>query len=72
MIGGEGLTHDGNATLSRHLHNAITKEHPDGAYVTKETRDSPRKIDLATAAIVAYERAMWHAGQTVTPLMAWA
>ena len=71
VISGEGLTHDGNVLLARHLHNAVTKEHPDGAYIVKETRDSPRKIDLATAATVAYERAMWHSTQSSTPLMAW-
>lgn len=72
VISGEGLTHDGDPSLSRHLHNAIVKEHPDGAYIVKETRDSPRRINLAMAAVVAYERAMWHASNTSEPLMAWA
>lgn len=31
------------------------------AVVTKDAADSPRKIDTAVAAIVAYERATWHA-----------
>lgn len=62
VVNGEGLTHDGNPVLSRHLHNAVVKETRDGAYITKEHRDSPRKIDLAVAAVMAYDRAMWHSG----------
>lgn len=51
------LEHDGNPALARHLHNAVLKETSDGAYITKDGRNSPRKIDLAVAAVVAYERA---------------
>ncbi len=51
------LTHDGNPDLARHLANAVVKETPDGAYITKPGRDSPKKIDLAVAAVVAYDRA---------------
>lgn len=54
------LSHDGDAALQRHLSNATVKETPDGAYITKEGRKSPRKIDLAYAAVIAYSRAMWH------------
>lgn len=60
------LTHDGNTDLSRHLSNAVVKETPDGAYITKDGRWSPRKIDLAVAAVMAYERAMLRA--TIKPL----
>lgn len=48
------LTHDGDADLSRHLANAVTRETPDGAYVTKEGRHSPLKVDLAIAAVLAW------------------
>lgn len=73
VVAGVGLSHDGDPRLSRHLHNAITKEHHDGAYIAKENRDSPRKIDLAVAAVLAYDRAMWHAEQAAKePLVAWA
>lgn len=48
------ITHDGSEALARHLANAIVKETPDGAYITKDRRDSPRKIDLAVAAIMAH------------------
>jgi phage terminase large subunit-like protein len=52
------LTHDGNQDLARHLANAVTKETKDGAYITKDGRDSPRKIDLAVAAVIAFDRAL--------------
>lgn len=42
--------------------------------MTKDAADSPRKIDCAVAAVVAYDRAMWHAAnsQPTEPLVAWA
>lgn len=55
----ESLTHDGDKRLARHLANAVVKETMDGAYITKDGRNSPRKIDLAIAAVVAFERATW-------------
>jgi phage terminase large subunit-like protein len=60
VTSGQDLTHDGNEVLARHLHNATLKETVDGAYIVKEGRDSVRRINLATAAVIAYERAMWH------------
>jgi len=58
-----GLSHDGDRGLARHLANATVKETPDGAFITKDGRNSPRKIDLAYAAVIAYSRAMHHAQQ---------
>ncbi len=55
-----GLTHDGDPRLARHLANAKLKETPEGAYIVKDGRNSPRKIDLAVAAVIAYDRASWH------------
>lgn len=51
------LTHDGDRRLARHIANARTKETADGAYITKDGRNSPRKIDLAVAAVIAHDRA---------------
>jgi phage terminase large subunit-like protein len=48
-----GLTHDGDARLLRHTANAITKTDSRGVRITKDYRDSPRKIDLTMAAIIA-------------------
>jgi phage terminase large subunit-like protein len=63
----ETMTHDGNPRLAVHVANAVTKETPDGAYITKEYRNSPRKIDAATATVIAYDRAvtLYEQGQSV-------
>jgi phage terminase large subunit-like protein len=52
----KAVTHDGNPRLAAHMANAVTKETPDGAYITKEDRHSSRKIDLAVAAVIAFGR----------------
>jgi phage terminase large subunit-like protein len=52
------LTHDGSADLTRHLANAVVKETADGAYITKDGRHSIHKIDLAWAAVTAYQGAL--------------
>ena len=59
----EGLTHDGHPGLARHVGNAVLKETSSGAYITKEDKASPRKIDAAIAAVIAYNRAAYHAQQ---------
>lgn len=51
------VTHDGDRRLARHLANAIVKISRDGKYITKDHPDSPRKIDLAVAAVVAHDQA---------------
>lgn len=55
------LTHDDDPRLARHLRNAVTKRTRGGDVITKESLDSPRKIDIAIAAVVAFDRACWHA-----------
>lgn len=51
-------THDGNPIWSRHLENAVVKETPDGAFITKDGRNSPRKIDLAVAGVMGLQELM--------------
>jgi phage terminase large subunit-like protein len=51
------LTHDGNERLAAHLADAVVRERPDGAVITKVDRNSPKKIDAAVAAVLAYGRA---------------
>jgi phage terminase large subunit-like protein len=51
------VTHDGNPRLAAHLANAIVRERPEGALITKEDRHSLKKIDLAIAAVLAFGRA---------------
>lgn len=53
----QALTHDGDPRLSRHVANAVVQSSPQGDYITKADKDSPAKIDLAVAAIIAYSRA---------------
>jgi phage terminase large subunit-like protein len=66
-----GLTHDGDERLARHLANARLRETRDGAYIVKDGRMSPRKIDLAVAAVIAFDRAAWHAQHTPEPVIRW-
>jgi phage terminase large subunit-like protein len=66
------LTHDGDPRLARHLGNAVVKETKDGAYITKDGRNSPRKIDLAVAAVVGFSRALELGSASDEPLFAFA
>lgn len=54
------LSHDGHPVLAEHMSNAVAKPTAMGDLIAKDKRNSPRKIDSAVAAIVAYDRAMWH------------
>jgi phage terminase large subunit-like protein len=56
----DGLTHDGHPGLARHVSNAVLKETAQGAYITKEDKASPKKIDAAIASVIAWNRARWH------------
>lgn len=49
------LLHDGNTDLARHVGNARRKETRSGVLIRKDRPKSPRKIDLAMAAVLAYE-----------------
>lgn len=54
------LSHDGDERLSLHISNAVAKSTPMGDLISKDKRNSNKKIDSAVAAIVAYDRAAWH------------
>ena len=56
----EGLSHDGHPGLARHIDNAVLKETAQGAFITKEDKSSPKKIDAAIGAVIAYNRGRWH------------
>ena len=51
------LTHSGHPDLTRHVLNATVKADSRGVRLSKEHRDSARKIDCAVAAVMAYARA---------------
>lgn len=54
------VTHDGDTRMAAHIAHCVAKPTPQGDLVSKDKRGSPRKIDAAVAAIVAYDRAAWH------------
>ena len=62
------MTHDGDPRLTRHVLNARARETRHGRVITKDHRDSPRRIDAAVAAVVAFERAQVEEA----PPMVWA
>lgn len=55
------VSHDGDPRLSAHVAHCVAKRTPMGDLVSKDKRGSPRKIDAAVAAIVAFDRAAFHA-----------
>lgn len=60
-VTGRTVTHDGDSRLATHVGNCVAKAGPMGDLVSKDRRMSPRKIDAAVAAIVAHDRAAYHA-----------
>jgi phage terminase large subunit-like protein len=54
-----GISHDHSPTLTRHLDNCVVKTDRLGPRITKEHKNSPRKIDCAVSAVMAFDRATW-------------
>lgn len=54
------VTHDGNKDLSSHVAHCVAKRTPMGDLVSKDKKGSPRKIDAAVGAIIAFDRASFH------------
>lgn len=52
------LTHDGNEQLAAHVAHAVVKIDSRGPRITKEHKHSERRIDLAVAAVIAYDMAI--------------
>lgn len=44
--------------ISEHLNNAVTKSTPNGTVIVKQSEWSPRKIDIAVAAVIAASHAL--------------
>ena len=55
-----GFSHDGDPRLAAHIAHCVAKSTTLGDLVSKDKRNSPRKIDAAVAAIVALDRAAFH------------
>lgn len=58
------LSHDGDEALVKHMSHAVAKSTTAGDLISKDKRNSPRKIDAAVAAIVALDRAAFHSKNT--------
>jgi phage terminase large subunit-like protein len=54
------FTHDGDERLARHIAHCVERKRGRWTLITKESDDSPLKIDLAVGAIVGLHRARWH------------
>jgi phage terminase large subunit-like protein len=70
----EGLTHSGDPRLARHIQNTVIRTDHRGSRLSKDTKNSPRKIDLAVAAVMGLDRAATLAATPDTPyvpLVAW-
>ncbi len=52
------LSHSGDERLSRHVSNAVLRVSSRGGQLTKDSKDSPRRIDLAVCAVMAFARAV--------------
>jgi phage terminase large subunit-like protein len=51
------LTHSGDEDLDRHIANVVVKTDARGSRITRESRYTTRRIDLAVAAVVAHDMA---------------
>jgi phage terminase large subunit-like protein len=58
------VSHDGDERLANHFAHCVAESTMYGAVVRKDRRNSPRKIDAAIGAIIAYDRAMVAANTT--------
>lgn len=54
------VTHDGDPRMAAHFAHTVAKATTLGDLVSKDKRNSPRKIDAAVAAILAMDRAAHH------------
>jgi len=61
------LTHDGDTRLARHIANCVVVNTGQGDCITKADKDSPAKIDLAVAAVLAHSRAVIHVEKPKAP-----
>ncbi len=62
------MTHSGDRALARHVGNAVLKADSRGTRIYKVHKHSTRRIDLAVAALMAFDRAGFLAN-TATPMI---
>jgi len=66
-VTGEGVTHDHDPLLARHLNNCVVRTDRLGPRITKEHKMSPRKIDAGVCAVIAFDRATARRENPATP-----
>ncbi len=73
LVVDQGISHDGDPRLARHIANAVLKRDARGARITKPKPDSPLKIDLGVCAMMGVDRASWQHRQAPSDalLVAW-
>ncbi len=54
------MSHDGDRRLARHAGNAVARRTSFGDVLSKDHRESPRRIYGAVATVLALTRALWH------------
>ncbi|MFB1297337.1 terminase large subunit domain-containing protein [Mycobacterium sp. pW049] len=54
------VTQDGDPRLAAHVAHCVARPTAQGDVIMKDKRGSPRKVDAAVAAIIAYDRRAWH------------
>lgn len=61
------LTHSGDPRLARHIENCVIHTDSRGSRLRKDSKNSPRKIDLAISAVMGYDRACKSAAEQGGP-----
>jgi phage terminase large subunit-like protein len=67
LVNTRQMTHSGDAALTRHVSNAVLKSDSRGTRLSKESKSSERKIDLAVAMVMGLERAMTRVEEPAAP-----
>lgn len=71
MVTLKKLGHDGDPRLARHLENCQIKTETRGSRLMKDAKNSPRKIDLAVASVMAVDRAGYWLTQPTEGTFTW-
>jgi phage terminase large subunit-like protein len=66
------LSHSGDKRLEAHVRHCVVRQTSAGPVITKDHKNSARKIDAAIALIIGVDRALWHAHQPVKRRRAYA
>lgn len=68
----KAIGHDGDQRLARHMTNCMLKTDSRGSRLSKDAMNSSRKIDLAVAAVMAFDRAASYEPAPTPNFYSWA